>query len=163
MNSIHDLMPGSHLFATWNRPCPVATTYLCDPVRRFLQHNRWATALVACLFILATSGMTISRMTCLIGGHSALSIGTPADCCPDEGQDGPIIQPQCCVHGSVKGEQQDYIEHHAVDLAPALIALYSAPRLVLSEGDAPVFFPADDLPPPLVTRARLAVLGTQRI
>jgi len=132
-------------------------------VRKFLQYNRWATALVACLFMVATSGMTISRMTCLIGGHSALSIGTLADCCPDEGHDGPIIQAQCCVHGSVKGEQQEYIVHHDVDLAPALIALYAAPRLVLSEGDAPVFFPADDLPPPLGAPARLAVLCVHRI
>ena len=113
--------------------------------------------------MVATSGMTISRMTCLIGGHSALSIGTLADCCPDEGHDGPIIQAQCCVHGSVKGEQQEYIVHHDVDLAPALIALYAAPRLVLSEGDAPVFFPADDLPPPLGAPARLGVLCVHRI
>lgn len=155
---------GSQFFATWNSPCPLATAYLCHNVRRFLKHNRWATALVACLFMVATSGMTISRMTCLIGGHSALSIGTPADCCPDEEeQGGPTIQPQCCVHASVKGEQHEFIVHQDVDLAPALIALYAAPRLLLSEGNAPVLFLVDDLPPPLDTPARLAVLCTQRI
>ncbi len=86
------------------------------------------------------------------------------DCCSDQRKgEGPVLKAQCCVHASVKGEQQDYITHQDVDLAPALIALYAAPRLVLSEGRAPMTNSLETRPPPLDAPARLAVLCVQRI
>ena len=133
-------------------------------MRQFLRYNRWATVLVACFFMLATSGVSMSRMTCLIGGHSVISLGTMDDCCPEQrGNDGPVLKAQCCLHAVVKGEQTNYITHQDVDLAPALIALYAAPRLVLSEGLAPMNFSLETRPPPLNAPDRLAVLCVQRI
>lgn len=55
-----------------------------EHMRRFFQHNRWLTVLVACLLLFATSGLSLSRATCLMSGHSLLSAGLASDCCEDQ-------------------------------------------------------------------------------
>ena len=51
---------------------------------------------MAVLLLLATSGITVSRMSCLISGHSELSLGIADDCCEDEGHKGTSVEATCC-------------------------------------------------------------------
>lgn len=51
---------------------------------------------MALLLLLATSGVTVSRMSCLISGHSELSLGLADDCCPEEEHGGSSVEATCC-------------------------------------------------------------------
>lgn len=79
-------------------------------MRQLLHRHRWATLAVTMLLLFATSGMALSRMTCLIGGHSVWALGQIDDCCPeDERPEGPAISPVCCVYGQAGGEVLPFV------------------------------------------------------
>ena len=133
-------------------------------MRRFLHRNKWATTLVAALFVLATSGMSVSRMTCLHSGHSVLSVGSVADCCPDRDKgDQATVSATCCAFSIAKSDVQDYLPNmfsialpvpvlpdHALLVGP--VALAVAPAAWLSSR-----------PPPLSGQDRLLENGVQRV
>lgn len=133
-------------------------------MRRFLHRNKWATTLVAALFLLATSGMSVSRMTCLHSGHSVLSIGAVADCCPDRDKgDQATVSATCCAFSIAKSDVQDYLPNtlsialavpvlpeHAWLITP--VALAVTPTAWLSSR-----------PPPLSGQDRLLENGVQRV
>lgn len=133
-------------------------------MRRFLHHNRWATMLVAGFFVLATSGLALSRMTCLMGGPSVLSIGAMDDCCPEHGSDeGASFTADCCDLATVQSGAQNYLPHEDLDFGPALLALNAAPRLLLSMGTSLCTTASDSRPPPLLGTERLVFFSVQRV
>lgn len=130
-------------------------------MRRFLQHNRWVTVLVACLLLFATSGFSLSRMTCLMGGHTVLSFGQADDCCPDsEGSDGPVLTADCCALTQAKLDGVSMITSNTLDIDPGILV---SGTWVLCAFEAPAAVPLGWLysrPPPMSTPERLASFGT---
>ena len=133
-------------------------------MRRFLQHNRWATLLVVGFFMLATSGLALSRMTCLMGGPSVLSIGAMEDCCPEHGpSESATFTADCCDLATVQSSAQNYLPHEDLDFAPVLLALDATPRLLLSVGTSLRTTATDSRPPPLLGTERLVFFSVQRV
>lgn len=70
-----------------------------------------AVVLVTALLLLATSGLSVSRMTCLKGGFSVYTLGTTfADCGAEEMPSEPAVRAECCTFGQVVLDQPDL--HH---------------------------------------------------
>ena len=115
--------------------------------------------------MLATSGLALSRMTCLIAGHSIIGIGTLADCCPEEPSgDGPELQAICCAHAEAGGVRAVTIAPGALSLDPVLQLLDGAPSLLVPamvEVHGP--FEWDGRPPPPAVPDRLALTGVYRL
>lgn len=134
-------------------------------MRAFLDRNKWATTLVAALFMLATSGISLSRMTCSDGGHSVVSLGRTAGCCPEEAPHGetPEVKPACCELALVQGERDNYLPNSGFDLLAEDVVLHH----IIIEFAAPVrTTPVTWLgsrPPPLSAPDRLSVLSIQRV
>jgi len=130
-------------------------------MRRFLQNNRWATVLVACLLLFATSGFSLSRMTCMMGGHTVLSFGQADDCCPeDEGSDHPTLKADCCALTQAKLDRVSVITSNSLDLDPFFLALDEVAVHVAEAPTAVLPCWLDSRPPPMRTSDRLAVFGT---
>lgn len=67
--------------------------------------------LVTALLLLATSGLSLSRMTCLKGGFSVYTLGaTFAECGAEEVPSEPTVRAECCTFGQVVLDQPDL--HH---------------------------------------------------
>ncbi len=64
---------------------------------------RWTTAIALGLLLLAGTALPmLSRMTCLMSGHSELRIGQPQDCCPPGDPCGEDeLDATCCVFQQV--------------------------------------------------------------
>lgn len=125
---------------------------------RKLRKNRWVLATMALLLLLATSGVTVSRMSCLISGHSELSLGIVEDCCPEQEHEGTSVEATCC--------DLDQAGTERVELLPsseqALIALpatevVSLVRAFGPECSAPRWL--DSRPPPMRGDERLALVS----
>jgi len=133
-------------------------------MRRLLHRNRWATLSVVVLLLFATSGMALSRMTCLMSGHSILALGMLEDRCPEpERSDGSTIAPVCCVFGQAALDLEPLMPGASLELLPLYAndvrfhtALNVAPRVLSAER----FF---GLPPPLGSAERLVLHSTFRI
>lgn len=134
-------------------------------MRRILQRHRWATLGVVCLLLFATSGLMLSRMTCLMSGRSVVAFGTLEDCCPDpERSSEASIAPVCCVfgHAAVDVEPFKPSEPMAQVALPFAVVGFVKPfELALTEdvGTATLRGRAPPLPAP----ARLALFATYRI
>lgn len=133
-------------------------------MRAFLLKNRWATAWVACLLLFATSGTSLSRMTCLQGGHSVLSLGRADACCPEEsGGDLPSLKADCCSLTSATLEGIHVVASSSVVLNALFLALDAAPiHLVKEYVQGPVRW-LDGRPPPMDGSDRLVSLRVHRI
>ncbi len=133
-------------------------------MRSFLQRNKWATYIVVGLFLLATSGTAISRMTCLEGGHSVVSLGMATDCCPEpEHGDFPTVKATCCEFDLVKGDGSDYLPNTYIDLLPAALILDHAMVSIALSTPVRATTWLCSRPPPLSVTDRLAVISVQRI
>lgn len=133
-------------------------------MRQFLQHNKWATYLVVGFFMLATSGLALTRMTCLSAGHSVLSVGVADACCAEEAlATFPTVKPVCCEVHLVQGGLEEYLPHAPLDLVFFAWAVCD----VLAPVPAPQrVVPATWLgsrPPPLSVHERLAAISVQRV
>lgn len=137
---------------------------LCN-MRPLLTRHKWITYLVVGLFLVATNGMTISRMTCLKGGHSVVSLGVMVGCCPEEGDgsDAPAYRAICCELALVKGERDSYIPNIGTDDHIATIDLWHC------VADVSLLAPVHNVtwlasrPPPLSAPDRLTVISVQRV
>ena len=70
-----------------------------------------AVVLVTALLLLATSGLSLSRMTCLKGGFSVYTLGTTfAECGAEEVPSEAALRAECCTFGQVVLDQPDL--HH---------------------------------------------------
>ncbi|MBL0127125.1 MAG: hypothetical protein IPP83_06625 [Flavobacteriales bacterium] len=133
-------------------------------MRHFLQQHRWATVLVVFLLLFATSSMTLSRMTCLMGGHSVLSFGPADDCCPDaEKPEGTAVKAICCAFTEARLDRTSVIPVAGLDLGVLLAELDGAPTMIIA---LPVMEPVrwwDGKPPPRSLPDRLAELQVMLI
>ncbi|MBK7943965.1 MAG: hypothetical protein IPJ85_01055 [Flavobacteriales bacterium] len=125
---------------------------------RKLNKNRWALASLALLLLLATSGLTVSRMSCLISGHSVLSLGIAADCCPDdEHGEGVAFKATCCDLAKASAERVVLLPSSSADL----IALPLADPVQIWAASTRECISVQWLnsrPPPLIGRERLALM-----
>lgn len=129
-------------------------------MRRFLQHNRWVTVLVTCLLLFATSGFSLSRMTCLMDGHTVLSFGQAGDCCPeDEASDLPTVKADCCALTQAKLDRVSVITSSSLDLDPFFLTLDGVAVHVAQVPPAIPLRWLDSRPPPMRTPERLAAFG----
>lgn len=134
-------------------------------MRALLHRHKWLTYVVVGFFLLATNGVALSRMTCLDGGHSVVSLGMAADCCPEEEAHGPApeVKAACCELAFVQGERGNYLPHPGYDLTVSTLVLeQSVVELPLPEPVVNVSW-LGSRPPPLATVDRLAVISVQRI
>lgn len=133
-------------------------------MRRLLHRHRWATLSVVVLLLFATSGMAISRMTCLISGHSIVALGMLEDRCPDPAPaEGATVAPVCCVFGQAAANVEPFMPGVGLEFVP----------LAVSDGWANVpqraalrpASPDQDFarPPPLASAHRLVLHSTFRI
>lgn len=130
-------------------------------MRRFLHRHRWATVSVVLLLLFATSSMALSRMTCLMSGHSVVAFGMLEDCCPEpEPTEGATLAPVCCVFGQAALDVEPFMPGSALEFMP-LIAID------LRASDTQVVTLAGlstersfGLAPPLVVMRRLALHST---
>ncbi|MEX1132719.1 MAG: hypothetical protein WEC15_05810 [Flavobacteriales bacterium] len=133
-------------------------------MRRLLQCHRWATLSVVVLLLFATSSMALSRMTCLMSGHSILALGMIDDCCPEpEPTEGATIAPVCCVFGQAALDVEPLLPSTSMELLP-LIAndVYVSGTLVVAHKS----LPAERLygrAPPLEAVERLVLHSSFRI
>ncbi|MFZ1691830.1 MAG: hypothetical protein WAT74_01425 [Flavobacteriales bacterium] len=123
---------------------------------RKLKKNRWMLASLAMLLLLATSGLTVSRMSCLISGHSVLSLGLAEDCCPEEEHgDGATITATCCELLQAGAERLELLPSTTFDLI-ALPVTDAAPTLAAVALERHPLRWLDSRPPPLIGKDRLA-------
>lgn len=133
-------------------------------MRSLLQRHSWATLTVVVLLLFATSGMALSRMTCLISGHSIVGLGMLEDCCPEpEPAEGATIAPVCCVFGQAALDLEPLMPGASLEFLPLFAselrfhtALGPVPQVLSTER----FF---GLPPPLEAAERLVLHSTFRI
>lgn len=133
-------------------------------MRSFLHNNRWASVLVAVLLLFATSGMAITRMTCLIGGHSVVGLGALEDCCPeDERSEVPTVKSECCALSLAQATGDPFVGNDDPGIAPLLVVLQNVPFDTMAA--VPMVLPKKPKsgPPPLRAQERLSVLSVQRI
>ncbi|HRD54455.1 MAG TPA: hypothetical protein PKY96_17585 [Flavobacteriales bacterium] len=125
---------------------------------RKLKKNRWVMAALASLLLLATSGLTVSRMSCLMSGHSVLSLGLADDCCPEEERgEGTTIGATCCELLQASAERVDLLPANSIDLI-ALPSIEAAPVWSALELEPHVLRWLDSRPPPLLGKDRLALM-----
>jgi hypothetical protein len=129
-------------------------------MRRFLHRNRWATLSVVALLMFATSGMMLSRMTCLMGGHSVWALGLIEDCCPEEEHDMATISAVCCEFGQTSAFKEAFVGHAGIDLVGLLLCLDAAPFSVLTLPEPAPLAWLESRPPPAFAGERLATLGS---
>jgi hypothetical protein len=115
------------------------------------------------LLLFATSGPSIAHMTCLAEGHSTLSMGLMADCCPEEEHEGPTLAPLCCDFGMASSPVDELIPaggHEQV----VLLSVASAHGWAAQSGVRSVRIPwLATRPPPEDPVHRLSRLSIWRI
>lgn len=133
-------------------------------MRAFLHRNTWFTYLVIGLFVLATSGTALSRMTCLEGGHTVLSLGLAVDCCPEDAPvDHPTYKASCCELAFVQGDRADYLPNTNADALVSGLMLAVLPTVIAVPEPVRRLSWLGSRPPPIDTRDRLSVIGVQRV
>ncbi|MCC6540681.1 MAG: hypothetical protein IT225_00520 [Flavobacteriales bacterium] len=134
-------------------------------MRSLLQRHRWITYMVVGLFLVATNGMTISRMTCLEGGHSVLSLGVSTGCCPDEGEpsDTPTFKASCCELALVKGERDNILPNIGINHHIDTIDLWLHVTQVSPPATVRSIPWLASRPPPRSAPDRLSVISVQRV
>lgn len=126
---------------------------------RELKKNRWMLASLAMLLLLVTSGLTVSRMSCLISGHSVLSLGLADDCCPEEEHgDGTMIGATCCELVQATADRVELLPSATFDLV-ALPVTDTAPTWDAVAFERQPLRWLDSRPPPLLGLKRLALIG----
>lgn len=118
-------------------------------MRRFLHRHRWFTFMVAGMLVFATSGLMLSRMTCLIGGHSVYGIGLLEECCPeDEHSAEATIKAECCSIGAADPLELELLSHSLLDLGEVLLDLESTPFVLIPLPTQPPIHWLQSRPPP---------------
>lgn len=121
-----------------------------------LRRNRWIMAAMAMLLLLATSGISVSRMTCVMSGRSTVSLGQAKDCSPGNEAKSKAFEATCCDFGQAGGDRINLVQ--AAPLASLALPVADAAPVAPpqpSAGHAVVRWP-DSRPPPLQVLERLA-------
>ena len=116
--------------------------------------------MVAGLLMFATNGKILSRMTCLVGGHSIWGIGLLEECCPEheEGEQASIMA-QCCEIGQAGQQVSACLGHSGPDLVDVEHYMDAAPITLILQTPAPEVSWLESRPPPADGGCRLATLG----
>jgi len=133
-------------------------------MRRFLHRNRWASLPVVVLLLFATSGMALSRMTCLMSGRTVLALGNLEECCPEhERSDAPTVSAVCCVFAQAGGDVEPFVASASLEAPPISMAMGHVPMVAAGVSHRPLPGFVHGRPPPMLAILRLAVLSTFRI
>lgn len=112
------------------------------------------------VLLMGTAAPALARMTCVIGGHTVVSIGQVEDCCPAEDTHTATVSATCCEMWEARPQRSDFV--------PAVNAMVPMPVAILQPGPsfAPVILAAQastdahiSRPPPLPLAQRLASTG----
>lgn len=134
-------------------------------MRLFLQRNRWVTMAVVGLMLFGTSGLALSRMTCLMAGHTVLALGAMEDCCPEkEHSEVPTVSAECCVMGLAKADPMPFLSGASV-LLPMVVAVMDVhpPLIMVDALHRPGDGAADRAPPLLFPGDRQVLLSVFRV
>ena len=130
-------------------------------MRRLLLRHRWINLLVVGLMLFATSGASLTRMTCLAGGHSVLSFGLADDCCPmDDHHADASLKATCCELSQAKANTIAFVPNDVLALTPVLMVLDAVPVMIAFEPSFTRCSWLDSRPPPLNGTERLAAIGS---
>jgi hypothetical protein len=133
-------------------------------MRTTLLRHRWATIAVVVLLLFATSGMALSRMTCLMSGHSTVALGMLEDCCPEpEPTEGASIAPVCCVFGQAALDVEPFMPVSSMELVPLLACTIGLRPVHLVPLDGTGAERTLGTAPPVMVARRLALHSTYRI
>lgn len=114
--------------------------------------------LLLVLFLVGTALPAVSRMTCLMSGHSELSFGQAQECCPDETPTtGSTVKPVCCEVLTAKPTSQPFRAQWPVLLPVVAIHAVVSVDLAPQSASRPLAVRMDRWPPPLGDR--LAAIG----
>lgn len=105
--------------------------------------------LVVGLMLFATSGMALSRMTCLVSGHSVVALGMMEDCCPEpENSDGATLAPICCEIVQAGSESLPFVPSNGLQFTlQATVPLHSAEVVPAQLASEPMLRDLDLTPP----------------
>ena len=134
-------------------------------MRQALQQHRWATLLVVGLLLFTTSGLMLSRMTCLMSGRSVVAFGMLEDCCPPPVQhEGAALAPVCCVFGNAAADVQPFMPTTVMDqFVVQAWPLEPMVDVIMLQEEAHEPSALRDRAPPLPGSTRLALFATYRI
>ena len=137
-------------------------SYFCT-MRQLLKRNKWITAFMGVIFLFASSGAMLSRMTCFVGGHSELSIGMADDCCPEDLADGPTITASCCAFTTAQADLTDFVPHPPTAVPPAVWMTVQVMfvQVPLTESVSTTWL--DSRPPPTSGPDRLVAFSIHRV
>lgn len=123
-----------------------------------------AMVLVTALLLLATSGLSLSRMTCLKGGFSVYTLGTTfAECGGEEVPEGPALRAECCTFGQVVLVQPD-LHHERQVVVDVPVAYVQFPGALVTMPSAPgMSMRMAPRPPPRPTDERRSLLRVYRV
>ncbi len=133
-------------------------------MRAFLRPGRWVVFAATALLLLATSGLSLSRMTCLKGGFSVYTLGTSfAECGVDDAPETPVLRAECCTYGQVVVDQPQLHHDRAVALCVPVLHAELFGRSPLFAHPMGVPRELGDQPPPLPSSERRSLMGVYRI
>jgi len=113
------------------------------------------------LFLLGSAAPAVSRMDCLVSGHSEVTVGYAEECCPEEGDaQGPTIKAVCCEVLTAEPGKQPFAPQPPVLVPdqPALVQVLGVhvPAVVLHRPGVHIAH----RPPPPALAERLAEVGS---
>jgi hypothetical protein len=113
------------------------------------------------LFLLGSAAPAVSRMDCLVSGHSEVTVGYADECCPEEGDaQGPIIKAVCCEVLTAEPGKQPFAPQPPVLVPdqPVLVQVLGVdvPAVVLHRPGVHIA----RRPPPPALAERLAEVGS---
>ncbi len=88
-----------------------------------LFRNHGLAVLAMLLLLLGTAAPALARMTCVMGGHTELSVGQPEDCCPtDHAHPTDELKATCCEVLQAQPQRDDFVAgtHVAVPVPTAV-------------------------------------------
>lgn len=112
------------------------------------------------VLLMGTAAPALARMTCVVGGHTVLSVGQVEDCCPANETHTATVSATCCEMWEARPQRSDFV--------PAVNAMVPLPVAMLHP--RPLFAPIAlapqattdahiSRPPPLPRAQRLASTG----
>jgi hypothetical protein len=113
------------------------------------------------VLLLGTAAPALARMTCVMGGHSVLTLGQAADCTPvDHTHTATTVQATCCEVLQAQPQRTDFVPT-ANPMVPTLFAMVMPESVYTVEATVPVVRSDawSSRPPPLPRSQRLATTG----
>ena len=114
------------------------------------------------LLLLGTAAPALVRMTCVVGGHTVLNVGQPADCCPEDHAHATAeLKATCCEVLQAQPQRTDFVQGVGA-MVPLLFAMPLPAAICPAEVLMPSVWSKAHLsrPPPLLQARRLAAFGS---